>query len=311
MSGEIIQAFDDAVLQSPSCLAVHRQLRPQLQQYTSETYAALLQQFCQTNQSRTCGILRNTPSPSEVLALAFYRSHFTTFDTIRFEIHDFVVDEKERHRGLGTRLLEHLVGQAKQQGAPWVVLQCDLTNTNAHRFFFRHGFTVSSFGFCLTDCALLPGNDQIRAMDITDLPEKENEAMLLHAQSVFRQLRPNLSSDPKAFIEQIRRICQTGPARMVVAVREDDHTDVLGLAIYRLSKNIKYAEHLYCDDLITDENKRSTGVGRCLINAMKKAAQALGLTRLALDSGCQRGRAHKFYHREGFHIDQLELTLLF
>lgn len=311
MADELVYSFDDAILRLPSCLAVHRQVRSQLQQYTSENYVALIGKFCETKQSRICGILRNSSGEREVLALAFYRRHFTTFDTVRFEIHDFVVADEERHHGLGARLLAHLFDQAKQAGAPSVVLQCDLTNTNAHRFFFRHGFTVSSFGFYFDHCEILPGNDEVRAIDITDLPEKENEEMLLQAQSVFRQLRPNLPADPRAYIDQIRSICQAGPARMVVAVRRDDSKDVLGLAIYRRSKNIKYGEHLYCDDLITDENKRSTGVGRCLINAMKKAAQGLGSSRLALDSGCQRGRAHKFYHREGFHIDQFEFTFFF
>jgi hypothetical protein len=30
-----------------------------------------------------------------------------------------------------------------------------------------------------------------------------------------------------------------------------------------------------------------------------------------LDSGCQRGRAHKFYHREGFNINHFGFTIPF
>jgi GNAT superfamily N-acetyltransferase len=75
--------------------------------------------------------------------------------------------------------------------------------------------------------------------------------------------------------------------------------------------NIKYSKHIYCDDLVTDETKRSLGVGRSLMNYMKQEAIKLGLDKITLDSGCQRGRPHKFYHREGFHIDQFKFTLLF
>jgi GNAT superfamily N-acetyltransferase len=311
MSQEIIIPFDETILRLPSCLAIHSQLRPSLNQFTSKDYVDLMQKLCQTGQSHLCGIIRKNQSETIVLALAFYRIHPTTYDTIRFEIYDLIVDEKERNHGLGTHLFQHLINQAKQCGAPALILQCDLTNTNAHRFFFRHNLTISSFGFCFNRGQLSENNNQINVIDITDLPENENEELLIKAQDVFRQLRPHLSSDQKVFINQIRNICQTGPARMLIARNNDEQKDILGLAIYRISHNIKYSKHIYCDDLATDENKRSLGVGRALINYMKNKAQNLGLDRIALDSGCQRGRPHKFYHREGFHIDQFKFTLLF
>jgi len=311
MSQEIIVSFDENLLRLPSCLTIHTQLRPNLNRFTPKDYADFMQKLCQTNQSCVCGIIRKNQSETIILALAFYRVHPTTFDTIRFEIYDLIVDEKERNYGLGTRLFQYLINQAKQYGAPSLVLQCDLTNTNAHRFFFRHGLTISSFGFCLNKIDLLENNNQINVIDITDLAENENKQLLIQAQGVFRQLRPHLPNDQKAFIDQIRNICQTGPAHMLVAISNDEKKDILGLAIYRISHNIKYSKYIYCDDLITDENKRSLGVGRSLINYMKNEAEKFGLNLIALDSGCQRGRAYKFYHREGFHIDQFELAILF
>jgi len=105
MSQEIIVPFDDNLLQLPTCLAIHTQLRPNLNEFTPKNYAEFIQNLCQTNQSRICGIIRKIQSEIIVLALAFYRIHRTTFDTIRFEIYDLIVDEKERNHGLGTRLL--------------------------------------------------------------------------------------------------------------------------------------------------------------------------------------------------------------
>jgi hypothetical protein len=57
-----------------------------LNKFTSEDYVQYLQQL------HVCGILRKTESETKVLALAVYRNHFSTFDTIRFEIDDLIVD---------------------------------------------------------------------------------------------------------------------------------------------------------------------------------------------------------------------------
>ena len=311
MSENIILPFDDQILQLPSCLTVHRQIRPTLQSWTANEYLDCCREICQSKQSQLCGIVHRDGEDRQVIGLALYRSHPTTYDGIRFELHDFVVEEKQRGQGLGTRLLGYLIDQAKSVGTTQVILQCDLTNTQAHRFFFRHGFTVSSFGFCLRNPILLPSNERLCAIDITDLPAEENERRLIQAQEVFRQLRPNLPSDRQEFIDRIRTICRTGPARMVIVINKDADEDVLGISVYRHSHNIKYGKHLYCDDLVAKEDRRSAGVGRCLINAMKQELIRLGLPCLALDSGCQRGRAHKFYHREGFVLDQFEFTLFF
>ncbi|CAF0714739.1 unnamed protein product [Adineta steineri] len=309
MSHDTIVSFDENILQLPSCLAIHAQLRPSLNRFELKDYVDHIQKLCQTNQSHICGIIRKNQSETIVLALAFYRIHPTTYDTIRFEVHDLVVDEKERNHGLGTQLFQYLIKQSKECGAPSLVLQCDLTNTKAHGFFFRHNLAISSFGFAVKTMNLLENPSHIKVMDITD--SSDNKQLLIQAQDVFLQLRPNLSSDQNTYIGQIHHICQTGPARIIVAISNDEKKDILGLAVYRISNNIKYSKHIYCDDLITDENKRSLGVGQSLINFMKNEATKLGLNLIALDSGCQRGRAHKFYHRQGFHIDQFEFTLFY
>jgi len=305
MSNEIIVPFNETLLRLPSCLAVHAQLRSNLNKFTSEDYVKYLQQL------HVCGILRKTESETKVLALAVYRNHFSTFDTIRFEIDDLIVDEKERNHGLGTRLFHYLIEQAKQCGVIQILIHCDLRNTDAHRFFFRFGLTILLFEFYLQNYQLLTSNNQINVIDITDLPEKEYEQVLIEAHDIYRQLRPHLPTDQRAYIDQIRNICRTGPVRIIVAIKNDDEKkEVFGLALYRVTRNVKYSEYIYCDDLVTNENNRSLGVGRCLINYMKNEGEKLGIDRLTLDSGCQRGRAHKFYHREGFIINQFGFTML-
>ena len=235
MSDDIVVPFDENVLRSPSCQSIHAQLRPSLNEFTTDAYVQYLQE---KSQLHLCGILRKTASDSRILAVAAYRSFLTTFDTVRFELDDLVVDENERSQGLGTRLFHYLVEQAKERGASSMLVHCDPTRTNAHRFFFRLGFTIIVFEFSVDQLQALDSNDRIEIIDITDLPEKENERLLMQAQDVHRQLRPHLPKEPQAYIRQVREICRTGPARLLIAMDREERKNVFGLAVYRVSRTV-------------------------------------------------------------------------
>jgi GNAT superfamily N-acetyltransferase len=112
------------------------------------------------------------------------------------------------------------------------------------------------------------------------------------AERVHRQLRTTL---PGAYTAKMRRVF-AGGARMCVAV---EGTVVAGVAVYRIYENTFNGRQLYVDDLVTDEKRRSTGVGRTLLGYLERKARAANLDNLALDSGTQRQQAHKFYFREG------------
>lgn len=55
----------------------------------------------------------------------------------------------ERGGGLGTRLVEWAVEEARRQGCALVQLTSDATRTEAHRFYGRLGFVASHVGFKL------------------------------------------------------------------------------------------------------------------------------------------------------------------
>ena len=112
------------------------------------------------------------------------------------------------------------------------------------------------------------------------------------AESVHRQLRTAL---PSGYADKMKRVF-AGGARMCLAV---DGKEVAGVAVYRVYENTFQGKQLYVDDLVTDERRRSTGVGRALLGYLEQKARAAGLDNLALDSGTQRQQAHKFYFREG------------
>ena len=118
---------------------------------------------------------------------------------------------------------------------------------------------------------------------------------LRQSESVFRQLRPHLPTD---FVGRMKEVFATG-AEMAACVVDGN---VRGITVFRVFEKTFSGRELYCDDLVTDETARSTGVGRTMIAYMESIAAQRGCDTLALDSGCQRQQAHKFYFREGLTI---------
>lgn len=115
---------------------------------------------------------------------------------------------------------------------------------------------------------------------------------LIQSEAVHRQLRPHLKAD---YVTRMREVFASG-ADMAVCVRDEK---VCGITVFRIIEKTYTGRELYCDDLVTDESLRSSGVGRALIGYMEAVAAERGCDALALDSGTQRHQAHKFYFREG------------
>jgi len=130
-------------------------------------------------------------------------------------------------------------------------------------------------------------------VSVTDPSGKIVEPQWLkRAEAVHRQLRTALPADYEAKMKRVF----AGGARMCVAAEGES---VRGVAVYRIVENTFEGLHLYVDDLVTDETRRSTGVGRALMDHMQGLARAAGCEAYTLDSGTQRQQAHKFYFREG------------
>jgi len=130
-------------------------------------------------------------------------------------------------------------------------------------------------------------------VSVTDASGKIAEPQWLkRAEAVHRQLRTALPADYEAKMKRVF----AGGARMCIAAEGES---VRGVAVYRIVENTFEGLHLYVDDLVTDETRRSTGVGRALMDHMQGLARAAGCEAYTLDSGTQRQQAHKFYFREG------------
>jgi GNAT superfamily N-acetyltransferase len=131
--------------------------------------------------------------------------------------------------------------------------------------------------------------------------EVTNADMLVAAEGVHRQLRPQIPPD---YAARMKEVFASG-GEMAVAI---DGSEVVGIAVFRVLEKTFSGRELYCDDLVTDERRRSTGIGHALIRYMEEVGRERHCDVLALDSGTQRQRAHRFYFREGLPITSFHFS---
>jgi GNAT superfamily N-acetyltransferase len=62
--------------------------------------------------------------------------------------------------------------------------------------------------------------------------------------------------------------------------------------------SVRFGQRAWVEDLAVDPSRRSTGIGKALLDAAKQWAVDNGATHLELDSGDGRLDAHRFYERE-------------
>ncbi len=128
---------------------------------------------------------------------------------------------------------------------------------------------------------------------------------ILATRSVMLQLRPHIS--PEAYLPTVKRMMETDGYRLA-AVETDGI--VRAVAGYRFIEMLYCGKIIYVDDLNTDENSRSQGHGKTLIDWLKAEGRAHGCGQLHLDSGVQRETAHRFYFRERLTINAYHFRVM-
>ncbi|MCX5197275.1 GNAT family N-acetyltransferase [Streptomyces sp. NBC_00249] len=64
-------------------------------------------------------------------------------------VDDLVTDAGRRSGGIGERLLDGLKSLARARGCVRIELDSGVTNQRAHRFYHRHGLTISALHFAV------------------------------------------------------------------------------------------------------------------------------------------------------------------
>jgi len=113
---------------------------------------------------------------------------------------------------------------------------------------------------------------------------------------VMSELRTHLKKDQ--FLSTIRHMETEGYKLAFI----EDKGKVVAVAGYRVYTNLFMGKHLYVDDLVTLESKRSKGHGEQMVKWLRNEARKEDCNYYHLDSGTHRSEAHKFYFRQGFTI---------
>jgi GNAT superfamily N-acetyltransferase len=66
-------------------------------------------------------------------------------------ISDFVTEERHRSTGVGAKLIEWFKAHARELGCKQLHLDSGVQRLDAHRFYQREGFKLSSYHFSITD----------------------------------------------------------------------------------------------------------------------------------------------------------------
>ena len=111
--------------------------------------------------------------------------------------------------------------------------------------------------------------------------------------NVVYQLRPHIKE--KEFLKVICRQFENG-YQLSAVVSEDN---IVAVAGYSIRENLAWGKYLYVEDLVSDQKKRSAGLGSMLLSWLHDEAKKNKCDQLHLDSGVQRKYAHRFYEREG------------
>lgn len=122
-------------------LPVLRQLRPDLTAQTLPTLAAAMR----SEGMRMALLLKD----ERVATVASYRIATCLAWGKHLYLYDLVTDETTRSGGCGAAMLDWLIDQARREGCVQLHLDSGVQRFDAHRFYLRHRFQITSHHFAI------------------------------------------------------------------------------------------------------------------------------------------------------------------
>ncbi|KAF0701565.1 Aste57867_7996 [Aphanomyces stellatus] len=122
--------------------AVHRELRPQM----DASYLTQLEEIFAEGGELVLAT-EEQAGRNAVVGLALFRVYRDTFNGRKLYVDDLVTTALKRSGGVGHALITWLKEEGARRHAVNVVLDSGCQRTDAHRFYFREGFVITSFNF--------------------------------------------------------------------------------------------------------------------------------------------------------------------
>jgi len=124
-----------------------------------------------------------------------------------------------------------------------------------------------------------------------DIREIQTDADIVDAYPLMKALRDRISA--ATFVDEVRRQQERG----YQLFGGFERGRLLVLAGIRRAHTLSRGDHLFVDDLVSDESVRGSGYGREMMRWLARRAAADGIPRIYLDA---RITAKGFYEKIGF-----------
>jgi GNAT superfamily N-acetyltransferase len=134
-------------------------------------------------------------------------------------------------------------------------------------------------------------------VEIRVAAEADAEAALAAYEWLFEDPgAPPADWDAAASLERLRETLSNSGADLLLALEGEA---IVGFcSVYMDLRSIRFGDRAYVEDLATDPERRSQGIGTALLEAAKAWAAQHRATHLELVSDVRRTDAHRFYERE-------------
>lgn len=327
-----------------SLYQLHLTARPHIYSTSAPTAADYLTTL-QTHCTLTHSTLILASLDDTIAGLALYRSIHDTFNTHRLLLEELIVHPNYRRRGVGTVLLRYVQQAARDVSALYVTAEVPAGWVDCQPLLAKAKFGVAALSFTTSSqppshvlsplmsptspstptAALAPYDLTTTVINIANFSSATSAALLTALEPVYRQLRPSAAQLPLTTVDYLARIhfILSLGAFSVVAHSLTQPNTVYGVATCRHLHTLTHGRRLHIDDLVTDSEQRSRGVGKLLIEAVRGLAgeeergggegkegreggvSEVGGVAVTLESGTHRQAAHRFYWREGFLVREL------
>lgn len=139
MAKLFIQTVDPAARDViAACESLHMHLRHDLEQPYVDHMMTLLSEGAQLAVGYDGGTMR---------CLALYRVFGTTLGGKRLYVDDLVTEPECRGQSYGAQMLSWVEAAAKSQGCIMTTLESGVQRADAHRFYYRTGYSITAFSF--------------------------------------------------------------------------------------------------------------------------------------------------------------------
>jgi ribosomal protein S18 acetylase RimI-like enzyme len=124
-----------------------------------------------------------------------------------------------------------------------------------------------------------------------EIRELLTDTAIMETYPLMKALRERIARE--TFLSEIRQQ-QAGGYRLLAGYQNGKPIVLAGI---RRAHTLSRGDHLFVDDLVTDESVQSSGHGRAMMEHLAREAVGLGLPRIYLDA---RITAKGFYEKLGF-----------